>query len=68
MPEYSYRCDACDYRFDLHQGILEEKLFACPKCGEPRGKKFYREIGKGSSVKLGKNSSEWEIHRRERRG
>ncbi|MEO0184400.1 MAG: FmdB family zinc ribbon protein [candidate division WOR-3 bacterium] len=33
MPTYEYECDNCRFRFELFQGIKDEKIKSCPKCG-----------------------------------
>ena len=32
MPTYEYRCESCG-KFETDQGIKEEQLKTCPKCG-----------------------------------
>lgn len=34
MPIYEYRCDACNYQFDLRQKFSDPPADRCPKCGE----------------------------------
>jgi len=33
MPTYDYKCSSCGNRFDVFQGIHEEQLKKCPRCG-----------------------------------
>jgi len=33
MPTYSYRCAACENRFDAFQKFAEDPLTDCPECG-----------------------------------
>lgn len=33
MPIYEYKCNLCGYEFSQYQGIKEEPLQRCPKCG-----------------------------------
>ena len=33
MPTYSYRCAACENRFDAFQKFAEDPLTICPECG-----------------------------------
>ena len=40
MPTYEYKCDNCDYDFELFQSIKEEALKKCPKCGKNSLKKL----------------------------
>lgn len=47
MPTYDYRCNACDYTFELFQSISERTIRKCPKCGEL---KLERLFGAGSAV------------------
>jgi putative FmdB family regulatory protein len=44
MPTYDYECDACQYRFELFQGIKDAVKRKCPQCGKP---KLRRLIGGG---------------------
>ena len=36
MPFYEYECKSenCDHRFERRQGINDNPLVTCPKCGE----------------------------------
>jgi putative FmdB family regulatory protein len=45
MPTYDYVCDACQYRFELFQGIKDSVKRKCPKCAKP---KLRRLIGGGA--------------------
>jgi putative FmdB family regulatory protein len=47
MPTYDYRCEACKHEMAAFQGIKEEALKVCPKCGEP---KLKRLIGSGAGI------------------
>lgn len=42
MPNYDYRCNACDHQFEVTQKIKEEPLKKCPGCGK---KKLVRLFG-----------------------
>lgn len=44
MPTYDYACDACQYTFELFQGIKDPVRRKCPKCGK---QKLRRLIGTG---------------------
>ncbi|MGB9720960.1 MAG: FmdB family zinc ribbon protein [bacterium] len=33
MPTYEYECINCRFRFEIFQGINDEKVKICPKCG-----------------------------------
>ena len=33
MPIYEYRCDACNFQFDLRQKFSDPPADRCPKCG-----------------------------------
>lgn len=47
MPTYDYQCDACDHKFELYQGINDEKKRKCPECGKL---KLRRLIGTGAAI------------------
>ncbi len=32
MPTYTYRCNNCDYEFDIRQRMADEPLTDCPEC------------------------------------
>lgn len=32
MPTYTYRCNNCDYQFDIKQRMAEAPLTDCPEC------------------------------------
>lgn len=32
MPTYTYRCNNCDYQFDIKQRMAENPLTDCPEC------------------------------------
>jgi putative FmdB family regulatory protein len=34
MPHYDYRCDACNYQFEVEQRMSDEPLKQCPRCGQ----------------------------------
>ncbi|TRZ51610.1 zinc ribbon domain-containing protein [bacterium] len=40
MPNYEYRCDQCDHKFEIFQSIKDEALILCPKCGHDSLKKL----------------------------
>ncbi len=46
MPTYEYECLKCKYIFEKFQGIKEEPLKKCPKCGG----KVKRLIGTGAGI------------------
>ena len=46
MPTYGYKCKSCGHTFDAFQGIKDEPLKICPKCG----KELHRLITGGSGV------------------
>ena len=46
MPTYTYRCSACNYKFDLFHSIKENGTRNCPKCGA----EVYRMIGSGAGL------------------
>lgn len=47
MPTYEYECGACGHTFEEFQGIKDEPLKKCPKCGR---KKLRRLIGAGAAL------------------
>ncbi len=47
MPTYDYECDACQHKFELYQGINDEKKRKCPECGKL---KLRRLIGTGAAI------------------
>lgn len=32
MPTYTYRCNNCDYEFEVRQRMVDEPLTDCPEC------------------------------------
>ena len=46
MPTYEYECKSCRYNFDVFQGIKDEPVKICPKCG----KEVRRLINGGTCV------------------
>ena len=32
MPTYTYRCNNCDYQFDIKQRMADDPLTDCPEC------------------------------------
>ena len=47
MPTYDYRCKSCEHKFEVFQGIMENTLRKCPKCGRRR---LERLIGGGAGI------------------
>ena len=41
MPTYGYRCGSCGHEFEIRQGITDEPLSTCPKCGGKLAKMLY---------------------------
>ena len=35
MPIYEYQCDSCSHHFEVKQGIKDEPLRTCERCGQP---------------------------------
>ncbi len=33
MPMYEYRCNTCNYQYELRQKFSDEPARECPKCG-----------------------------------
>jgi putative FmdB family regulatory protein len=46
MPTYEYRCTRCDRTFEKFQGITEQRVKKCPRCGG----RVERLIGAGAAV------------------
>jgi putative FmdB family regulatory protein len=34
MPTYSYECKSCEDSFEVKQGMSDDKLKVCSKCGQ----------------------------------
>lgn len=47
MPTYDYECDACGHKFEIYQGINDEKLKKCPEC---KKLKLRRLLGTGGAI------------------
>ncbi len=47
MPTYDYKCNECDYTFELFQSMSARPIRKCPECGK---RKVERLIGAGSTV------------------
>ncbi len=47
MPTYDYKCNACNYTFELFQPITARPIRRCPECGKPKVKRL---IGAGSTI------------------
>ena len=41
MPTYGYRCGSCGHEFEIRQGITDQPLTTCPKCGGKLSKMLY---------------------------
>jgi len=46
MPTYEYECEGCKERFERFQGIKDDPVDICPKCGGP----VRRLFGTGAAV------------------
>ena len=46
MPTYEYECKDCGHRFEEFQGITDEPLSTCPKCGG----RVHRLLGRGGAI------------------
>ncbi|MBF0494111.1 MAG: zinc ribbon domain-containing protein [Candidatus Omnitrophica bacterium] len=40
MPTYEYKCDACGNEFEQMQGMKDEPIKKCPKCGKLKVKRL----------------------------
>ncbi len=47
MPTYDYKCNECDYEFELFQSISSKPIRKCPECGKLKVKRL---IGTGSTI------------------
>lgn len=47
MPTYDYECDACGHKFEIYQGINDDKLKKCPEC---KKLKLRRLLGTGGAI------------------
>ncbi|MDR1926063.1 MAG: zinc ribbon domain-containing protein [Planctomycetaceae bacterium] len=47
MPNYDYRCDACEHEFEEFQSIKDAPLKKCPSCGK---NKLRRIISGGAAI------------------
>ncbi|MFO0942522.1 MAG: FmdB family zinc ribbon protein [Pirellulales bacterium] len=47
MPTYDYECDACGHKFEVYQGINDDKLKKCPEC---KKLKLRRLLGTGGAI------------------
>lgn len=55
MPTYEYRCDACDYNFEINATMDEKKQgleIVCEKCGSKNVRQLFRGF---SMMKRGKS-------------
>lgn len=57
MPEYSYKCDSCLYRFSVVTSIREyQESIPCEKCKELSSRDYLEDLSSlNTSVKLGDN-------------
>jgi len=47
MPTYEYKCENCNYEFEIMQSIKDDALTKCPECGK---KKLKKVISGGAGV------------------
>lgn len=45
MPLYTYRCNACDYTFEVRQRMTDEPLTECPSCGKGEARRVINPVG-----------------------
>jgi len=45
MPIYEYQCDSCGYIFEEFQGINDQTVIICPKCGGSAKRKISAGVG-----------------------
>jgi putative FmdB family regulatory protein len=46
MPTYDYKCDHCDYEFEVKQKMSDEPLTFCPVCNKEKVKKIFKSANK----------------------
>ncbi|MDP8206773.1 MAG: zinc ribbon domain-containing protein [Candidatus Electryonea clarkiae] len=56
MPTYTYKCDDCDYEFDLFHSISDTSEKICPKC-DKSANRFYGECAGIGVSRSGLSSS-----------
>lgn len=44
MPNYSYRCTACEHAFDAQQAFTDDALTECPQCSG-KLRKLFNTVG-----------------------
>ena len=49
MPNYDYKCSACDFRFTEHQSMSDAAITKCPKC---KKNTVQRIIGKNVGIQF----------------
>ena len=65
MPTYVYKCNDCDYQFEVQQSFSDPALTECPRCEEGSVRRVINTVGvvfKGSGFYVtdsrnGKNGS-----------
>ncbi len=46
MPTYTYRCNNCEYQFDIKQRMADEPLKDCPECNSDNAlRKVLNSVG-----------------------
>lgn len=46
MPTYTYRCNNCNYQFDIRQRMADDPLADCPSCGTEQAlRKVLNSVG-----------------------
>jgi putative FmdB family regulatory protein len=35
VPIYEYQCEGCSYKFEVKQGIKDDPIATCERCGKP---------------------------------
>ena len=40
MPTYEYICNSCEHTWEEDQGIKEDPITKCPKCGEEKAQRL----------------------------
>ena len=47
MPTYDYKCNACEYEWELFQSIKANPVRKCPECGKLKARRI---IGPGAAI------------------
>lgn len=45
MPTYVYKCDNCEYSFEVRQRMTDDPLTDCPRCEEESVRRVINNVG-----------------------